>query len=84
MQVINYSEFRTQLKANLDFVSHENDIIIVNRQKDNNVVLISLKEYNSMQETLHLLSSPRNRQRLDEAIEQEKQGMVEIHDLIED
>ncbi len=83
MQVINYSEFRTQLKANLDQVSNDNDIIIVNRQKDKNVVLISLKEYNSMQETLHLLSSPQNRKRLEEAMERDKNGKFEIHELFE-
>ena len=83
MNVINFSEFRTHLKANLDSVSEDNEIVIVNRQKDNNVVLISLKEYNSLQETLHLLSSAKNRERLFAAIEKDKAVMFETHDLIQ-
>ena len=83
MNVVNFSEFRTHLKANLDSVSEDNEIVIVNRQKDNNVVLISLKEYNSLQETLHLLSSAKNRERLFAAIEKDKAGMFETHDLIQ-
>ena len=83
MNVINFSEFRTHLKANLDSVSEDNEVVIVNRQKDNNVVLISLKEYNSLQETLHLLSSAKNRERLFAAIEKDKAEMFETHDLIQ-
>lgn len=83
MNVINFSEFRTHLKANLDSVSEDNEVVIVNRQKDNNVVLISLKEYNSLQETLHLLSSVKNRERLFAAIEKDKAEMFETHDLIQ-
>lgn len=83
MQVINYSEFRAELKSNMDMVAIENDIVIVNRPKNNNVVLLSLKEYNAMQETLHLLSSPKNRQRLEEAIERDKIGTFETHSLME-
>jgi antitoxin YefM len=83
MNVINFSEFRNHLKANLDSVSEDNEVVIVNRQKDNNVVLISLKEYNSLQETLHLLSSAKNRERLFGAIERDKVSTFETHDLIQ-
>jgi antitoxin YefM len=83
MNVINFSEFRTHLKANLDSVSEDNEIVIINRQKDNNVVLISLKEYNSLQETLHLLSSAKNRERLFLAIDRDNLGSYESHDLIQ-
>ena len=83
MNVINFSEFRTHLKANLDSVSEDNDVVIVNRQKDNNVVLISLKEYNSLQETLHLLGSAKNRERLFSSIDRDNAGVFESHDLIQ-
>jgi antitoxin YefM len=82
MNVINFSEFRTNLKHNLDSVSEDNNIVIINRQKDKNVVLISLKEYNSLQETLHLLSTAKNRERLFEAIERDKEGNIETHELL--
>ena len=83
MNVINFSEFRTHLKANLDSVSEDNELVIVNRQKDNNVVLISLKEYNSLQETLHLLSSAKNRERIFAAIDRDNIDSFESHELIQ-
>jgi antitoxin YefM len=72
MQITNFHNFKTHLKAKLDSVSQDNDIVIVNLQKDENVVLISLREYNSIQETLHLFSSSKNCQRLTSAIEGDK------------
>jgi antitoxin YefM len=82
MQVINFSEFRTHLKDNLDSVSQDNDVVIINRNKNENVVLISLREYNAIQETLHLLSSTKNRDRLLDAIERDKKGEFIKNNLI--
>lgn len=84
MQVINFSEFRAGLKAKLDSVSKDNEIVIVNRPKNENVVLISLKEYNAIQETLHLMSSKNNRDRLLAAIERDRSGEYESHELTND
>jgi antitoxin YefM len=82
MQVINFSEFRTHLKDNLDSVSQDNDVVIINRNKNENVVLISLREYNAIQETLHLLGSTKNRDRLLDAIERDKKGEFIKNNLI--
>lgn len=84
MQVLNYSTFRAKLKENLDLVSQSDETVIVNRSKGENVVVISLKEYNAIQETLYLMSTENNRKRLLDAIEREKKGEYEIHDLIEE
>ncbi|MEZ0484864.1 type II toxin-antitoxin system Phd/YefM family antitoxin [Fibrella aquatica] len=46
--------------------------------------MISLHEYNGWQETMHLLSSERNRQRLAAAIARAEQGHYEAHDLMDD
>lgn len=83
MNVINFSEFRTHLKANLDSVSEDNEVVIINRQKGNNVVVISLKEYNSFKETLHLLGTTKNRERISSAIDRDNAGVVETHNLIQ-
>lgn len=83
MNVINFSEFRTHLKANLDSVSEDNEVVIINRQKGNNVVVISLKEYNSFKETLHLLGATKNRERISSAIDRDNAGVVEVHNLIQ-
>ena len=84
MEVVNFSEFRANLKKNLDGVYEDNEVLIVNRPRNENVVVLSLKEYNAMMETMHLMSTEANRKRLDEAIQRDKQGQYEIHDLIEE
>lgn len=74
MKVVNYSEFRNNLAENLNMVNDDGDIVIVSRSKGKNVVVISLDEYNSIMETLHLGSTKANRKRLDEAIEEMNKG----------
>jgi antitoxin YefM len=68
MQVLNYTEFRNKLAENLNRVNEYSEIMIVSRSKGKNVVVMSLEEYNAIQETLHLSSSKANRKQLDEAI----------------
>ena len=69
MKAVNYSELRQNLKANLDAVTDNEDLLIVQRPKGKSIVMMSLAEYNSLQETLHLNKSKVNRQRLESAIE---------------
>lgn len=71
------------MKARLDQVSDDGDTVIINRSENKNVVLISLREYNSLKETLHLLSSEKNRNRLIDAVERANRGEFESHDLID-
>jgi len=54
----------------------------VSRSKGKNVGIMSLEEYNSIQETLHLVSSKTNQKRLDEAIEEMRSGKSSKHKLI--
>ncbi|MEO7316879.1 MAG: type II toxin-antitoxin system prevent-host-death family antitoxin [Ginsengibacter sp.] len=84
MEVLNYTEFRKELKASLDKVSNDEEIIIVSRGKDKNVVLISLNEYNSLNETRYLLNSEKNRKRLQESINELEKGKYSSHSLIEE
>ncbi len=84
MEVLNFTEFRKELKASLDKVSNNEDVIVVSRGKNKNVVVISLTEYNSLKETMYLLSSDKNRKRLQESIDEMKKGKFSSHALIED
>ncbi len=68
MNVKSMIDFRHELDATLDSVSDGDDTVIINRPDNKDVVLISLKSYNSLQETLYLMSSVKNRERLDSAI----------------
>ncbi len=83
MQVVNYSDFRKNLKENLDDACDNNEVIVVSRAHNKNVVVISLDEYNSWQETNHLLSSDANARRLQAALNNLAKGQSETHDLIE-
>ena len=84
MRVVNYTEFRNNLTENLNLVNEDSEIVIVSRSKGKNVVVMSLEEYNSIQETLHLVSSKTNQKRLDEAIEEMRSGSSSKHKLMED
>lgn len=70
----NFSEFRTGLKKFLDQVEDDNQTLIIKRKSGKGSVVISLDEYNSIMETLHMLSSRKNSDRLYESIQQMKSG----------
>jgi len=76
MIAANYSEFRTRLKKYLDSVEDDNETLIIKRKSGKGTVMISLEEYNSIMETLHLLSSRKNAERLYESIQQMKSGKI--------
>ena len=76
MIAANYSEFRTDLKKYLDRVEDNNETLVIKRRTGKGAVMISLDEYNSMMETMHLLSSRKNADRLYESIQQLKSGKV--------
>lgn len=83
MIVANISDFRKDIKSYLDKVSQNFETLIINRNKDEGVVVISLEEYNSLMATNHELSSRKNESRLDAAIEKFKNGKSFTKDLIE-
>jgi antitoxin YefM len=84
MIAANYTEFRNELKNYLDNVEFNNETLIIKRGSGRGTVLISLDEYNSIMETLHLLSSKKNAKRLFESIEQMQTGKKTQHKLIEE
>jgi antitoxin YefM len=74
MQIINYSQARDQLKAVIDRVVEDADIAIISRRDGDDAVLMSKAMYESMQETIFLMSNPANVQHLAESIAQHKAG----------
>jgi antitoxin YefM len=84
MIAANYTEFRISLKKYLDKVEENNETLIIKRGSGKGTVLISLDEYNSIMETVHLLSSKANSDRLYESIQQIKEGKVVRKGLMEE
>ncbi|WP_162415556.1 type II toxin-antitoxin system Phd/YefM family antitoxin [Cyclobacterium roseum] len=75
MKTITMTEFRKSMNRHLDYVSKDLGTIIVPRKSGQHaVVMISEEEYNSINETLHLMSTKANRERLDESIQQREEG----------
>ena len=68
MDILTYSEARAQLKSVMDRALIDRQEVVVTRKKGEAVVVVSLEEWTAVQETLHLLSSPRNAARLRDAI----------------
>jgi len=84
MIATNYSEFRINLKKFLDEVEDSNETLVIKRGTGKGSVMISLTEYNSLMETVHLLSSKKNADRLYESIQQMREGKTVEKSLIED
>ena len=84
MLAANYSEFRGDLKRFLDHVENNNETLIIKRGRGKGAVMISLDEYNSLMETVHLLSSKANADRLYESIQQMKEGDSSSKTLIKE
>ena len=77
------SDFRKETKHYLDKVTKERETLIINRGKDTGVVIISLEEYNSLNATLHEMSSNKNMEVLDASIKQFKKDKHFRKKLIE-
>jgi antitoxin YefM len=83
MDVLSYSDTRARLKEIMDRVVEDRTPVVITRQKAEAVVMVSLADWNAMEETLHLLSSPTNAGRLRDAIRQLDEGRGKERELID-
>ena len=67
----------------IDKTIDDADVTLIHRRKGGNAVLMSEEYYNSMIETLHLLSNPANAKHLAQSIEQHKAGKTQKRQLID-
>ena len=85
MKTVNYSELRQDLRVNLDDISNNDELLVVHRSGGKSVVMMSMNEYNSIMETIHLIKSKNNRERLERSISdiESRKNLVKVN-LIED
>jgi antitoxin YefM len=83
MDVLTYSDTRAKLKEIMDRVVDDHRPVIITRQRAEAVVMVSLADWTTIEETMHLLSSSRNAARLRSAIEELDAGGGSERDLSE-
>lgn len=68
MEALSYTKLRNQLSDVMNQVCQDHDPVIITRQKNPSVVVMSLEDYNAIIETAYLLQSPKNAERLNQAV----------------
>lgn len=76
MKAITYTAARENLASTMNQVCLDRNPVIITRKRDQSVVMISLEDYESLEETAYLLRSPANAKRLIESIEAAEKGTV--------
>lgn len=84
MNIISYTDARKHLKAVMDSAIHNKEETVITRTGQEAVVVVGKDEWDAIQATLHLLSSPVNAARLRESIAQLDAGQGTERELIED
>lgn len=75
MNAINYSTVRKELAKTMEQICSDHEPTIITKGGKCSVVMISLEDYQSMEETAYLLSSPRNAARLAKSMENARRGI---------
>jgi len=83
MHAISYTAARENLASTMDRVCADHTPVIITRNRDQSVVMLSLEDYESLEETAYLMRSPANAKRLLEAIQalESGKGVVRNVDL---
>ena len=74
MDALSYSAARADLAATMEKVCRDHDPVIITKKRDSAVVMISLEDFEAMQETAYLMQSPANARRLLKSIDEMKRG----------
>ncbi len=83
MKALTYTAVRGSLAKTMREVCDDHDPVIITRKQHDAVVMMSLEDYESLNETAYLLHSPRNTKRLLESIEELEKGRGKERKLVE-
>ncbi len=83
MKAMSYSESRAKYAETLDSVVNDREEVVITRAGHEPVVMVSLDDYQSFNETAYLLRSPENARRLITAIERLEAGGGARRELVE-
>jgi len=84
MSTITYSDARKNFKKILDQVHENSEAIVISRKNSENAVIMSEQEYESLMETIYLLRSPKNAERLLESIKQIEKNDATERELMDE
>ena len=73
-ETITYTSLRQNLSSVLSKIESSKETFFITRKQHSDVVMIARDDYESLIETLHLLSNPINSRRLNEALQQDRDG----------
>ncbi len=83
MKAITYTAARQNLAKTMEKVCKDHDPVIVTRKTTDSVVIMSLEDYEALEETAYLLRSPKNTRRLIESIAQLEEGQGAERELLD-
>jgi antitoxin YefM len=83
MKAITYTAARQNLAKTMEKVCKDHAPVIVTRKSTESVVIMSLEDYESLEETAYLLRSPKNTRRLIESVAQLEEGLGSERDLLD-
>ncbi|WP_413197442.1 type II toxin-antitoxin system Phd/YefM family antitoxin [Pararobbsia alpina] len=84
MRTIPFTDARANLKRVIDQVVDDVDVTLITRRDAPNAVVMSQAHYNSLMETVHLLSSPANVAHLERSIAQARARRAKPRTLVDD
>jgi antitoxin YefM len=80
---VSLSDFRANIASHLDRLEQDRDHLVVSRQGHEPVVVLPLKDWQGMEETLYLLGTEANREMLSRSIADARAGRVTERELID-
>ena len=83
MKAISYSTVRQNMARTMDEVCKDHAPVIITRRQNESVVMMSLEDYEALEETAYLLRSPKNARRLIESIVEISEGGGDERELLE-